>query len=244
MNKFLDRDGDGDFDLADIFRIALPLLGYGLGILGMIVTAIVSWHLLSSAQFNPLYGTWLYWVWPLIVAGMSEFGMTLAWISIEIGIRRGKMAKRDWSMAVMIIVGVVGFVLFASLITTMQLYDRELLAGKDLSEVAGWGHTVASVLPLFTIVYAIIVNSAYAALERQEKEARQTQAVSRDWQIENRKPMADQAKQISDVRPAHALPYGDPVIDPTRHRQAGELEKTKVNVTAGRNGTQPEPPLE
>ena len=170
MNKW-DRDGDGDFDLADVFRIALPLLGYGLGVAGMIVTATVSWHLLASQQFNPLFETPMGWTWPLVVAGMSEFGMALAWIAMEVGIRKGKLAKRDWSMMVMILIGVVGFVVFAGLIASMQLYDRELLAGKDLGEVAGWGHTIASVLPLFTIVYAIIVNSAYAAPERQEKKA-------------------------------------------------------------------------
>ena len=209
MNKsFLDRDGDGDFDLADVFRIALPLLGYGLAIAGMIVTATVSWHLLSSKQFNPLFGTWLSWIWPLIVAGMSEFGMALSWISIEVGIRKGKMAKRDWSMAVMIIIGLVGFALFSVLIATMQLYDRELLAGKDLSEVAGWGHAIASVLPLFTIAYAIIVNSAYAALERREKDMR----VESRWTVQQPRP------QLRQPEPDN---YGEPLTDPLSQSVGG-----------------------
>ena len=207
MNKF-DRDGDGDFDLADVFRIALPLFGYGLAIAGMIITATVSWHLLSSKQFNPLFDTWLSWVWPLTVAGMSEFGMALSWIAIEVGIRKGKMAKRDWSMAVLVTVGVAGFALFLVLIATMQLYDRELLAGKDLSQVAGWGHTIASILPLFTIGYAIIVNSAYAALERREKEEK----TQRNWIVQQPRPQLRQPEREE---------YGEPLTDPLSQSVGG-----------------------
>ena len=233
MNKY-DQDGDGDFDMADVFRIALPVLVYTLSIIGMLITAIVSWHLFSSQLFNPMFGTWTAWVWPLAVAGISELGLTLSWVCLHVGISKGKLTRGDWSMAVMTLLGIAGLVIFGALIAAMQLYDRELLAGKDLTEVAGWGHTIASTLPLFTIVYSIVVGAAYAALQRQEKESSSVVAVRQSWQVENRKPVEQTPRLPKET-------YGTPVSDPLRHRRAEEALALKVReaVASGKNGNSP-----
>lgn len=214
-NKFWDRNGDDKFDLADIFRIALPLVSYSLGIVLMLFTATRSWHLLSSPQFNPVLGTWLFgWLWPIVTAASAELGLGLSWISLEIGIRRGRLSRSDWSMILMIGLGTIGFLGFAVLIGIMQLYDVDLIQKKDMTEAAGWGHTIASLLPLFTIGYATIVSSAYAALERREKELR---VYDRQWQVQESHPRLPVGRSPTSEQEE----YGEPLTDPLSQSVGG-----------------------
>ena len=113
-NNSWDKNGDGRFDIADVFRIVLPIICYGLGMALMFATLARSYHLLSSPQFNPGNDNpYLRW-WPLLTATSAEFGLLMSWVALEVGIRKGHLSKTDWSMMLLTGVGGLGFVIFAS----------------------------------------------------------------------------------------------------------------------------------
>lgn len=254
LNKF-DQDGDGDFDLADWFRIALPAVSYTLGIVGMFLTGTRSWHLLSSPMFNPVSDIPLWgWVWPIVTASSAEFGLLLAWIALEVAIRKGRLTRSDWSLAVMICIGAVGFVFFALIVGAMQLYDVDLIQGKDLSQVGEWGHIIASVLPLFTIMYSMIVSSAYASIQRRERESRGlgvTSTIGTSWQVERsvQEPQPSPILQRPMEKPkvTGRDDYGDPIVDPlsspvqrsprsnSTHTQAIQAARVNANAVKSKN---------
>src|SRR3990167_9549642 len=216
-DRFWDRDGNGKFDLVDIFWLALQLICYSAGVAFMASTFARSFHLLSSPQMNPGAFDW----WPWLTAISPEIGLVIAWLAGEVGFRKGRLELVGLSA--------VGFVAFAVVVATLQLYDVALVNGSDITVAQTWAHWVASVLPLITISYSAVASMLLSYMARREKlrgvEVKQT--IGTSWQVGKREQMELPAK----------TPYGSPVSDPLRRERARQLVKTKVTeVVAGRNG--------
>src|SRR3990167_2135993 len=142
MNDFWDRDKNGRFDIVDVFWILLQVMAYGVGAVLMLSTFGRSFLLLSSPQINP--GVFSYWPW--ITAADPEAGLIIAWLAGEVGFRKGRME--------LVALAGVGFVLFATVIATMSIYDSALVEGQDITATRPWAHMIASVLALITIAYS------------------------------------------------------------------------------------------
>lgn len=155
--KFWDRDGDGDFDIVDLFWILLQAVGYGGGAIFLLTTFTRSYHLLSSPQMNPD----VFWWWPYLTSAAPEVGLFLSWLSCEVGVRKGKIEFTG--------LGIIGAVVFFFVVGIMQLYDVALVRGGDLSGIRDIGNVVAALLPLATIFYAGTVTAMLGALDRAEK---------------------------------------------------------------------------
>lgn len=211
MNRnFWDVDNNGKFDVVDIFWIVLQLVAYGSGVILMASTFARSFHLLSSDAFLPS-GTGMDW-WPWLTAASPEVGLVISWLSGEVGFRKGKIQ--------LVVLSVVGFALFASIIGTMQLYDVALVEGSDMAVAASVSHFIASVLPLFTIAFSGLATMILSAMSRMEKVSQPASRVT----ITQPPQQRPREQEYRLPQPVEREYLGEPVSDPTR-RKGGELPK-------------------
>lgn len=216
--NFWDLDGSGHLDAGEIFRIAFMLLCYVGGPILMFSTMMRSYHLLSSPQMMPGDSSW----WPILTALTPELGLLTAWFATEVGFRKGRLE--------LVLTGLVGVVSFIVVIATLQIYDVAMIQGQNISQAATWGHFIASVLPLITIVYLVICSALGAAM------ARANTIRSGSWQVQQPRYSAPRLPIISED-------LGDPVADPLRertnqHRQAQRIARTQIQ-SMGANGKDP-----
>lgn len=249
-NSFFDRDGDGDFDITDAFWWALQLFAYGGGIVFMLSTATRSFHLLSSSAMMPTGLGDGFSFWPYLTAAAPEVGLIMAWLSGEVGFRKGK-----WQL---IAISIIGGLTFAVVIGTMNLYDVALLEGGDLSGARGWAHTIAAVLPLITIAYSAVVTMILSAMARWEKVrsggGKQGGGKSRpeprndNWTLNQPQPRRSQPEYSLPKSAPHTFEdeqsifktYGEPVSDPAINiRAANHKAATELAESNRGNGSRP-----
>ncbi len=228
MSKdFWDVDGSGKFDITDIFWIALQVIAYVSGLVLMGSTFTRSFHLLSSPAFNPSVDGFGWWAF--ITAVAPEVGLVVAWLSGEVGFRKGRVELVGLS--------VVGFIVFAVVIGTLGIYDVALIEGQDVTEAASWAHFVASILPLITIGYVALATMLLSYMARRDK-----LKGGGDWDVRpQRRPQPQPRQELldrNDFDPRVTLPrirteadFGSPVTDPTdKHRVATQVAQRSVST--------------
>ncbi len=226
--NFWDMDRNGKFDITDIFWIALQVIAYTSGLVLMGSTFTRSFHLLSSPAFNPSVDGFGWW--PFITAVAPEVGLVIAWLSGEVGFRKGRVELVGLS--------VVGFIVFAVVIGTLGIYDVALVEGQDVTEAASWAHFIASILPLITIGYIALSTMLLSYMARRDK----LKGGDTDWQVRpQRRPQPQPRRGLPDrdnFDPRVTLPrirpesdFGSPVTDPTdKHRTATRVAERAVST--------------
>ena len=235
MNDFWDRDKNGRFDIVDVFWILLQVMAYGVGAVLMLSTFGRSFHLLSSPQINP--GVFSYWPW--ITAAAPEAGLIIAWLAGEVGFRKGRME--------LVALAGVGFVLFATVIATMSIYDSALVEGQDITATRPWAHMIASVLALITIAYSGLATMLLSYMSRREK--LNAQSIGRQqsqWRETPRPQRQSETPRLPVVDDSGD--FGERITDPlsqTRGQRAQSIKtarKTELMNAVRSMGTEDFPP--
>lgn len=230
--KFWDVNSDGKFDIVDVFWVALQVVAYAGGLIFMGSTFVRSFHLLSSSQMMPqgLGDAFSYWPWLTSIA--PEAGLIMAWLSGEVGFRKGQ-----WPL---VAISVVGGLVFGIVIATMNLYDVALIEGGDLSDARGWAHTIAAILPLITIAYSALVTMILSAMARWNKVKSTSTAIQSEWKEKKRQGGSIQyqprleADEQESFLPIAKSTFGERVIDPA-HLKATKLAEDAATRSNGHN---------